>query len=366
MLKTLSIFCLALPLLLTGCGGSSSSTESADITPAPGDNSNTELEADNNKKLSMNLDLSKLQSSGVAADKIIVTITRGDFTQTIEAGHTDYSASVEFLNLVVGDYAIAVQIFDGTTLVAEGLGLGTVSAGQIATVNMNLELKSGGLIVNVNVPDSEDVEYNVLLANADLMTTNEKLNDSSVTAGGILANQLPDATYQSNADYAQLELNSDIKLKYSMSYWKRIFNVGHVFSRVISSDQNTLEIQVADDILFSCAGCTTSLSTFESGFTVSYNIEIEDGFSEQLVDLENGSTLIDLFGSPMSRELTYLGISITVKNVDENKFEEEHLTNGDLLDPTKYKTSLSIKNLSSGGLFFLYGYPKLGELSATN
>jgi len=130
-MKSLLPFALILPIFLTACGADSTiSNGTSQLEQA------LAAEQEAGKNLRMNLNLSGLQSAGVTADHIVVTITKGEFTRTIEVAHTDYSAMAEFSNLVLGEYQINVQIFDGETLVAEGVGAGTVSANQLATVDL--------------------------------------------------------------------------------------------------------------------------------------------------------------------------------------------------------------------------------------
>ena len=107
MKKLLLPAAISTSMLLAACGGSNNSvnTDPSDQSPA--------TEQVQGKSLVMNVNLASLQSSGLTADKVVVTVSKGEFSETLEISHEDYSATAEFSNLLVGDYQIQVQVLDG-------------------------------------------------------------------------------------------------------------------------------------------------------------------------------------------------------------------------------------------------------------
>jgi hypothetical protein len=337
-MKALLPFVLALPLLLTACGADNSkSSQISQLEQAPG----IEQTSDKNLSMGMNLDLSKLQSSGVAADKIIVTITKGEFAQTIEAAHVDYVASVEFSNLVVGEYSIAVKIFDGEDLVAEGTGLGTVSANQVAIVNMNLELLSGGLVVNVNIPAPIEGEYEVLTIEKTIVTTTEKLDGGPIEATGvfgtILADAYVNATYDHEAAYTQLESGSEIKVNFGISY-----NVSNTDEfEIVPDGLNTLAVTYNELTVIACTECDSDIQKSADTLTISYkNVILPEDIIASLGDRNSGDPVEILAPAVLAQRMN---VGITFKKVDGSDLPEGNIRSEALLDDSEYQVQFELE-----------------------
>lgn len=241
MKNTFLPIAFALPILLSACGGENAQT---DVEQA------SEEQQVVGKSLRMSLDLGQLQAVGVASDKVVVTITKGDFSQTLEINHTDYSATAEFSNLALGDYQVDVQIFDGETVVAEGSGTGTVSINQLASVDLKLELMSGGLAINVCIADTNMEGYSSHIFS---MAITEKVGFIGLAAGflgELVAGGAPE--YRSTLDYAQFAV--DEHLQVTLGLLDSFLTVDEV-TKVIEADENTLIIRHNGEEVLSAAGC---------------------------------------------------------------------------------------------------------------
>jgi len=91
--------------------------------------------------------------------RVCVTISEGDFSQSIDLEIAGTIATGTFTGLTPGFYTIYVQIYDNETLIATGYGSGEVLPGQTTLVNIDIEPVPGTLIIEVdwenvlNVPD---------------------------------------------------------------------------------------------------------------------------------------------------------------------------------------------------------------------
>jgi hypothetical protein len=355
MLKSLLPLAIALPILLTACGGSSSPSN-----PESTDNRSPIAEDTTGKNLSMNLDLAKLQSVGISADKIIVTITKGDFTRTIEATHTDYAASVAFSGLVIGDYAISVQIFDADIVVAEGVGVGSVTASQVATVDIELELKSGGLVVNVNVSDPSESEF--LFVTKTMTTITGKLEGGPIVASGLIGSIMADgyehATYDHEAAYTQLETGSEIEMGFGISFNSIDANV----LEIVSEGVNTLEIKYNNLTMISCTECDSDIQMAADTLTVSYkNIDLPGEIANSLVDLNTGNALEVISPGILTQRLN---IKVSFQRIDGNNIPVEDINSARLLDESEYQIQLDLKGEDCLSATALSGCISLGTVSA--
>lgn len=338
MLKPLLPLALTASIFLTACGGSSSPSSD---TVTPNDNKSPVTETVSNEKLGMNLDLAQLKSAGVFADKIIVKITKGDFTKTIETTHTDYAASVEFSDLVVGEYAISVQIFDGETLVAEGSGTGAVNANQTTTVNMDLELKSGGLIVNVSIPAPIEGENEVLTIEKTIVTTTEKLDGGPIEAigifGTILADAYVNATYDHEAAYTQLERGSEIKVNFDISY-----NVSNTDEfEIVPDGLNTLTITYNELTVIACTECDSDIEKSADTLTISYkNVILPENIIASLGDRVSGDPVEILAPAVLAQRMN---ISITFRKIDGSDISEGSIIGDLLLDESEYQMQVELE-----------------------
>lgn len=245
MKKAFLPIAFTLPILLSACGGENAQT---DI-----DQASEEYVV--GKSLRMSLDLGQLQAVGIASDKVVVTITKGEFSQTLEISHTDYSATAEFSNLALGDYQVDVQIFDGETVVAEGVGTGTVSINQLASVDLKLELMSGGLAINVCIADTTMEGYSSHSFNMAITEQVELIGLAAGFFGEVVAGGAPE--YGSTLEYAQLAVDENLQI--TLGLLDSFVTVDEV-TKVIEADENTLIIRHNGEDIFSAAGCDQKLT----------------------------------------------------------------------------------------------------------
>ena len=241
---------IAATLLLTACGGESNN--SSNTNP---NNQSPGTEQVQGKSLVMNIDLAQLQSSGLTADKVVVTISKGEFTKTLEISHENYAATAEFSDLVVGDYQIAVEVYDGETLVAEGEANATVTANQVVTTDLRLELKSGGLVVEVCVPDKtlETVVNNT--AGFQVNKTVGLFLPTLVSLPGAPVGDLEDYAYDSDLAYSKLNENDELSMVTSIDQqWEVIDDVKYSVSA-----NNLLEVDSGIGNVFSLNGCHSTV-----------------------------------------------------------------------------------------------------------
>jgi hypothetical protein len=86
---------------------------------------------------------------GYTVTSVVVTITKGDFSDQQELAITGSNAEGTFADLEVGTYAIDVNVYDEDNLIATGSGYGTVTPGETTTVHITLQFVHGGLEVVV-------------------------------------------------------------------------------------------------------------------------------------------------------------------------------------------------------------------------
>lgn len=101
-------------------------------------------------EMPVRINLEPAFAHGLSVSLVRVTITRGDFSQTLDLPITGSMAEGTFEELEIGTYAIDVEVFDGPDLIATGSGTGTVLPGETTTVYITLQFVPGGLEVVVS------------------------------------------------------------------------------------------------------------------------------------------------------------------------------------------------------------------------
>lgn len=99
--------------------------------------------------MKVSLNLQPLNDLGQTVTRVQVLINNGAFSQEMDLDIVGDSATGVFEGLTPGVYEITVNIFAGETLIATGTGEGTVVAGQMTTVTIQMNLESGDLEVIV-------------------------------------------------------------------------------------------------------------------------------------------------------------------------------------------------------------------------
>jgi len=345
MIKPFLPILLSLPLVLVGCGGGSSSsnqgnTQTVDQSPA----ATVDVTG---KKMEMNVDLSRLRSAGVTADRVVVIITKGEFTRTLELAHVNYAAKAEFSNLTVGNYVISVKIYDADTVVAEGTGLGIVSADEIATVNMSLSLKSGGLVVNISIPEDDSNKTN-FSGSLTLATITEKIDGSEHDSIPFLFIPVPigeTANYNNNAAYAQLNKGTNLSLDFSIAYDWNKFPLELMNS---NEGANQFTLKVGDSPLFNCTECAFTFGYNSESKAMEFMTTFALQGEESLSSVATGEILDDPFGGSgkMIGTLKDAAVSIVFTPVGEPTIGSvfKKMTNiADLMDSAKYSAQIAVR-----------------------
>ncbi|MCF7793257.1 MAG: SGNH/GDSL hydrolase family protein [Candidatus Cloacimonetes bacterium] len=91
-------------------------------------------------ELPIEMNLQPAIDNGFDVTQVIVTITRDDFTRSLELTIENNIASGTFYALQPGIYEIYVAVYESDLLIAEGTGTGEVVAGETITVNIELVL----------------------------------------------------------------------------------------------------------------------------------------------------------------------------------------------------------------------------------
>jgi hypothetical protein len=100
--------------------------------------------------LPVQINLEPALAYGIQVDRVQVVITKGEFTDDMDLTILGNNASGIFEDLAPGNYAIDVNVFADSVLIATGSGTGSVSPGDTTTVYITLQFVPGGLEVVVN------------------------------------------------------------------------------------------------------------------------------------------------------------------------------------------------------------------------
>ena len=107
----------------------------------------------NNASVQFDFSSSSQTLESLSVTKIVVTLTKGDFTKSLEIIAENTTGS--FTELEPGTYSVTIQAYEGTTMIAEGSAEVTVEAGKTASSNVNLELTNGGIIIDIGWNDAK-------------------------------------------------------------------------------------------------------------------------------------------------------------------------------------------------------------------
>lgn len=133
-------------------------------------------------KLSIAFSLKPAKDAGANITRVSVLISRATYTDSIDLAISGDSASGTFTNLLIGTYTVAVNIYDGATLIGTGSGQATVSNGQTSIVRITVTLFSGNLEVIVgwnNPPIIFEDHFN------DISSLNNWNHTTDSSGGGI-------------------------------------------------------------------------------------------------------------------------------------------------------------------------------------
>jgi len=128
-MNKLMFFMMIAVLILCGCDGN-------DVT-----------QPSQKGDLPIRMDLSPAIQLNINVSQVLVTITKGGFSQSMDLAITGNMAQGTFQDLEPGIYAIDVQVFEGLVLIATGQGTGVVSPSETTTVHITLQFVPGGLVI---------------------------------------------------------------------------------------------------------------------------------------------------------------------------------------------------------------------------
>lgn len=297
--KKYEIICplLAIPLILslTACGGGAQNDTQ---NPVQGPDTSTDKVV--GKDLLMSLNLSALESAGVNADRVIVTVFSGDFSRTVEVPQTDYSATAEFSSLIVGEYSVSVRVMDGETEVATGSGTAQITLNTVSVVDLVLELNSGGLVVNVcGVPPEPSENTFVATAHYRVVTGPDRRIDNSGIDG-------VSVHLRSDLPYANLAAGTEITAHLQLN---REWEDPDAMPLVSVSHENSIKLSTTEGDLIDFSGCSTRVEHATTlptsvifGAPLYIRADINVDGTEMLVDAE-GNLLLDSDGSSNTRKV---------------------------------------------------------------
>ncbi len=100
--------------------------------------------------LPISINLAPAIAHNLQVSLVRVTITKGDYTDQLDLPIAGSTAEGIFEDLEIGTYAIDVDMFDDSLLIATGSGTGMVRPGETTTVYITLHFVPGGLEIVVN------------------------------------------------------------------------------------------------------------------------------------------------------------------------------------------------------------------------
>jgi len=136
-IKTLNLIGLFFVILLASC------TDSTSTDPILYEN------------MAVNMSLTHAFEHGFEVTRATVTISRGNFIDSLNLNIDGHTASGTFYELAEGTYDIIVEVYENDTLIASGSGVGVVVAGETTTVQISLEFtgQTGNLEIVVDWGD---------------------------------------------------------------------------------------------------------------------------------------------------------------------------------------------------------------------
>jgi hypothetical protein len=107
------------------------------------------------ENMAINMSLQPAFEHGFEVTRVTVTITRGDFIDSLNLNISGHTATGTFYDLAEGTYEITVEVYENETLIATGSGSGVVVAGETTTVNISLQFtgQTGNLEIVVDWGD---------------------------------------------------------------------------------------------------------------------------------------------------------------------------------------------------------------------
>ncbi len=266
MNKLFSIL-LLVTLLLVGCG-----TESTKPETKTGE-------------LPISLDLASAVEMNYRISRVIVSITSGDFFESLELEIDGSTATGRFTDLQSGEYSITVNIYEDDDVIGSGTGTATIVAGETATANIDVTMNPNTGELEIIVDFGEDVEsptrilfignsityynsgvYVHLEAIAEDLNPETDIICEDITGGGMTlqghwGNQTTqDAITNGNYDYVVLQENTS---------WP--VNSPEIFYEYVTLFNNIITASGAQTVLFMSAPYQGTFETMIEMQAAAYN-----------------------------------------------------------------------------------------------
>jgi hypothetical protein len=118
-----------------------------------GCNNDTTRPKNDTGDMPISLNLASALAMNYRITRVLVTITRNDFSESLELTVTGETASGTFTDLEPGIYTILVNLYEDNVIIGTGTGEAEVIAGETATVTIDIILNpvTGQLEITVNL-----------------------------------------------------------------------------------------------------------------------------------------------------------------------------------------------------------------------
>lgn len=296
---------------LIACGGQDQETQSQQVninkSPSAGAEAGTQT-------LSFDLNVRSALAAGISASNAKVTITKGDLQRTQNVNLDGDSASVSFNSLPIGEYQVAIQVMDGTTVVAQGSGTANVNADIQSEIDLVLNAVTGNLQVNLCMPDSSAESHRGNVTAQYVVVPDD--GSTLSLRDGVISQPLAASLNTS------LTTNTPLTAEFSFSQatlTKPSFQIGGIVSLdktipVASIDHGAqLKLTQGGNEVLSVSGCDTKVYALaiENGIDVVFAIDGE--FS---ATLDSGLGEIETDTLTVSIEFTKEGYSLPAETTD--------------------------------------------------
>lgn len=277
---------------LAACGAQDSG-ESAATDAAGADTQVTE----DSRSLAFSVNVDQALTAGVSATNATITLTKGELQRSQTIPLDGDNLNVSFNSLPIGDYQIAVQVFDGSDVVAAGTGAATIAADTQSEVSLVLNPVTGNLQLNLCMPDS-GVEY-------------VHGNHSST----LILNEPPELIDSNNVEFYQLRNSlvgkTALSVDYSFGDGIDMFagvESGEAFNKVVDHGAS-VTVTADGQVIAAASGCNNEMlyEISADSFRVMYKIS---GGYDQGIDISLG-------GVPLGQILAD-GLGVIIEYRDTN------------------------------------------------
>ncbi|MDP8231418.1 MAG: SGNH/GDSL hydrolase family protein [Candidatus Zophobacter franzmannii] len=122
-------------------------------------------------ELPVSLNLAPALEMSYRITRVVVTITRDDFIESLELTINGETATGTFTDLLPGDYSITVNIYEDDMIIGTGTGAVTIVAGETATATIEIIMD----------PNTGELDITVIMGEAVVTPTNILFIGNSIT-----------------------------------------------------------------------------------------------------------------------------------------------------------------------------------------